>query len=342
MNTRIRFVLGALAVAAPFWVALRAADPPTTQATGRVLLLENERIIEGEIERVGDQYRVRRPVGETTLPAERVMFVGDTLEEAYDFLRTRANLRDADERIKLARWCHLHGLREQALAEAKAAVQARPGNKAAQRLVQVLERASVPVEAPAKAESISEAAVTPAFEVSAESMGQFATKVQPILMNTCACCHQSGRAGAFKLTRTTEGSYLNRRGTQQNLAAVLAQINRDRLDASPLLLKAVSLHGEATQPPIKSRQTAAYKALEEWVRGTVANNPQLQASASPSLKVPAEADSSRGESLAGETVSAARPAVRASTPAASPSTAPKPVDPFDPSIFNQSAHPKGQ
>ena len=39
--------------------------------TGKVLVLENERTLEGDIERIGDQYRVRRAIGETWLPSDR-------------------------------------------------------------------------------------------------------------------------------------------------------------------------------------------------------------------------------------------------------------------------------
>src|SRR5207253_4476132 len=97
----------------------------------------------------------------------------------------------------------------------------------------------------------------------------FLTRVQPILMNACAHCHATGRGGAFKLTRTYEPAMTGRKTTQQNLAAVLAQVNSEQPTASPLLSKAVSLHGkpgEMTQSPLKNREVAAYRSLEEWVR----------------------------------------------------------------------------
>ena len=46
-------------------------------------------------------------------------------EEAFAYLRTRANLRDPDEHLRLAYWCQLHGLRKHALEEAKEAVNLR-------------------------------------------------------------------------------------------------------------------------------------------------------------------------------------------------------------------------
>jgi hypothetical protein len=319
------------------------AEPEPTRTKGHVLVLANERTMQGEIERDGDQYRVRRSVGETGVPADSVICLCDTLEEAYAFLRSRANLQDADERMRLARWCQLHGLRTQALTEVRAAVDLRPGSKACQRLLQSLERANVAADAaspPGPRKSGAEAGTPPPIEISSESMGQFISRVQPILMNTCASCHVGDRGGAFKLARASEGGTISRRATQQNLAAVLARINPARPEASPVLVKAVSVHGEASQPPIKSRQAPAYRALEDWIRATIAGNPQLEdatATAAP-RSAPAEqksivaSESNQPGFAAGAAVSSSKPAIPANA-AGAPSPA-IPLDPFDPAAFN--------
>src|SRR5262249_56616653 len=98
--------------------SLRAAGPGNAE-TGKVLVLDNDRTLEGDIERVGDRYRVRRTVGVTWVPADRVAGLCASKEEALAFLRRRTNLNDPDDRLRLARWCHLQGLRDQALVEAK-------------------------------------------------------------------------------------------------------------------------------------------------------------------------------------------------------------------------------
>ena len=43
---------------------------------------------------------------------------------------------------------------------------------------------------------------------------------------------------------------------------------------SKILTKAISIHGDANQPPIKGRQSVTYKTLEDWVRATLADNAQ--------------------------------------------------------------------
>ena len=197
------------------------------------------------------------------------------MDEAFQFVRSRANLADADERLRLAEWCRLNGLHEQAVAEVKAAVQLRPDHVATRRLLSYLEESGPIKQTPAK-ESEEAANARVSIDLTEEALGQFATKVQPILMNACANCHANGRGGAFKLTHAYNSTVLNRKVMQQNLAAVLGEVNLVQPQNSLLLSKAVSVHGSQEQAPIKNRQAAAYHALEEWVWITLANNPQLR------------------------------------------------------------------
>jgi hypothetical protein len=341
MKRFLIYVTSLMLIAAPFWLASRAADTPRT--SGRLLLLDNERVMEGEIEKKGDGYLVRRRVGETVIPSDSVLCICNTMTEAYAFLRGRANLRDADERLRLARWCHVHGLQEQALAEARAALDIRPKSKECRRMVEVAERSAnhPPASRPtaAQADKPSEPSSS-GIEIDADTMGQFVRHVQPILMNTCASCHVNGTGNGFKLVRSTEGGYVSHHATQHNLSAALAQIDRNRWEASPLLIKSVSIHGQAPQPPIKNRQTAAFRALEEWVRTIMANNPQLQEAGPTRPAAPLQGVETSAHSMeAGEIISSSRPALSPEQPTAGPA---KPADPFDPVLFNQESSGKSQ
>src|SRR5579871_5431153 len=123
MGTSFRTMLFALAVLGP---AVARAQTDNLPARGKVVLLPNDRVMEGDIERVGDQYRIRRPNGETWLSADVVRRLCNSLEETYAYMRTQANLKDPDERLRLAHWCMANGLRQQALDEATAAAVMRP------------------------------------------------------------------------------------------------------------------------------------------------------------------------------------------------------------------------
>jgi hypothetical protein len=364
MKTLIRFYASALAAATSIAAMSPPADAQLPHQTGHVLLLESEGIVEGAIVKEGDKYRIRREAGETVLPAATVLCLCDTMDQAYAFLRSRANLHDADERMRLARWCHLHGLRRQAVTEAEAAVKLRPQSPETQRLLQNFQDTAIVPNPPTVSSAmvgpvpVPPVASAPAIEVNAEALGQFITKVQPVLMNTCINCHQAGHGGPFRLTRALEGGVLNRRATQQNLNAVLEQIDREHPEISPLLLKAVGIHGSASHPPLKSRQTPAYRNLEEWVKGTLASNPLLadrvNAAATVAVLPELKPVPEPGKAQSRENDFASRPTapvevVRASgeekgasplQQTAAPAPPPKavePVDPFDPAVFNQEA-----
>jgi hypothetical protein len=327
----MRFSLCLAAAGALAGWTLRADDRPTA---GRVLVLENDRTLEGDIERHGNQYRIKRTIGETWIPGEKVVGLFGSFEEAFAVLRKRANLLDPDERLRLARWCQKVHLREQALEEAEHAVRLRPNHAESRRLLNYLQR---PTEATAGDATAPKAGSDPVpaapVELVTESVSLFTTKVQPILMNACASCHATGSGGAFKLTRPLAHATASQKTTQQNLAAVLTQVNLEQPQASPLLAKAIAVHGEATQPPLKGRQVAAFHTLEQWVHLTIAKNPRLRDQTSRTVAILPAAETKP------ET-----PPLEPRAPAAwaiEPKPLPKlrPGDPFDPAIFNRQMHP---
>src|SRR5262245_39366165 len=143
-----RTILAILCAAGFAGANVRAGEQKS--AGGKVLILDNERTLEGDIERVGDQYRVRRTLGVTWVPAERTLRLCGGRLEALEFLRKRANLEDADERLRLARWCHLQGLKAEALVEVREATRLRPEHAETLRLCQYLEQSVRAAEEPAK------------------------------------------------------------------------------------------------------------------------------------------------------------------------------------------------
>ena len=343
MNTILPFLLCLTALSAPEGPAAADAGPNR----GKVLVLENEQTLVGDIERVGDVYRVRRLIGETTAPADRVLRLCGSMEEAYAFVRDRANLTDPDERLRLAEWCRVNGLHEQALAEVKAAVELRPDNPTSRRLLAYLQE-SGPVQ-PAKTgqDGPSVEAPRPSVDLTEEALGQFTARVQPILMNACANCHATGRGGPFKLTRAYDSAVLNRKTLQRNLAAVLGEVNLAQPQNSLFLAKAVSVHGPLEQAPIRNRQSAAYKTLEDWVTATVADNPQLRDQPpprpSPSPFAEGRATPGKDQTDLGNSGIAPAPVAPAAPPDAGPAVKekPEPTDPYSPDAFNRQYHGDG-
>ncbi|MFO0865707.1 MAG: hypothetical protein U0744_13825 [Gemmataceae bacterium] len=338
---------------------------------GQVLLLANDRGLEGDIERVGDRFRIRRNVGEMWIPADKAKRVCGNWSDALAHMRSEANLADPDERIRLSRWCTTNGLRPEALAEAKAALELRPQSKAIQQMVEMLQRAAdSTASAPTGITTISatDTAITgsaPQVDIGSEAYAVFVGKVQPILMNTCASCHATGKGGDFRLFKAHEGGA--KVAAMRNLASVLAYVTPDRPTASPVLAKAVSAHGTATNPPIQGRKAAPFRTFEMWVEATIATHPHLRsdvktASAVPPTAVPAP-PISKGPAVVSRTLprsdelSVPTPNVpldpnakapmplpssagNAAIPLPTPPGVEEPRDEFDPAVFNRTTAPK--
>jgi mono/diheme cytochrome c family protein len=341
---KTKLLLAALALA-PVAATVRAAEP----ATGHVLLLNTERTLEGDITREGDHYVVKRQVGSVNWPADQVKRLCGDMTEAYAFLRGQSNLDDPDERLRLAQWCHVRGLKAEATTEVRAALALRPRDERCQQLLKYLE---TPLPGPAAARLAPKPApVEPALavDVSAEALGQFAVKVQPILMNACAKCHGNGEGGSFQLTPAFGNSG---RAVRDNLTAVLAQINLQEPKSSPLLTKAVSVHGPMGRAPLSGKQMPAYYTMEEWVRLALAGpHGHTAAAQEASLTPPPVPRTDFAAVLVPdarpEADKAARPDVAqqpktVSKPATAPTAQPvvNPTDPFDPAVFNKQNHPE--
>jgi hypothetical protein len=327
-------LIGLLAVPAPLAAQTGTGDIPRT--SGKVLVLDNDQVLEGEIVREGDRYCIRRQFGETWVPVARARMLCDSLDELYRSMRSRTNLRDPDERLRLARWCYHRGLREQALEEVEAILQSRPQSAEAQRLQKSLLNPPAepsPPAPPPREEEPAEA--PPSFAVTLETLALFSSKVQPILMNKCANCHAAGRGGSFKLARIFSDSASNRRATQANIAAVMGYINRDQWASSAFLIKSISIHGGPSQPPLQNRQTPTYQALEAWVQQMVADLPREASPATARTAAEAPAPLSERTVFAAMPLPGEKEPAQSTAPAAKPAQPSSPADPFDPALFNQ-------
>ncbi|HYT93992.1 MAG TPA: hypothetical protein VEL76_35060 [Gemmataceae bacterium] len=274
MTITLRLSLAVLTGSVLLAAWLSAQDTPRSRTSGRVLVLQNYRALEGDIERVGEQYRIRQASGEILLPADNVLWLCASWDDAFATLCKQANLRDPDERLRLARWCDQHGLHALALAEVDAALRMRPEHAASKRLRAVLQGAAAQRTATGPQLPHDATPPVPNVHLSAESLSMFTSRVQPILMNTCAGCHATNRSGTFKLVRCSDPT-LNRRGLQQNLAAVLKQVNLEKPAVSPLLVWSVCAHGGSAVAPLPGRVSPLFQSLREWVEELPSNDPHL-------------------------------------------------------------------
>lgn len=363
------FAAPALAAAT---LLLYAQDRPAERGKGKVLLLRSERVLEGEIERVGSQYCVRRGGGESWVAADQTVRLFADWDELFRHKRSRTNLGDPDERLRLALWCQRNGMKSKGLVEARAALEMRPRHIPTQRLVTLLERSlrsqgERPHHEKVIPAGASRPVATPTLDLTADAINSFTTRVQPILANACSRCHIGG-SGKFDLVRVNAGD--ERVAALHNASAALANVNADNAALSPLLIKAVSPHGGARQPPLKSPSAPAFVTLRRWVEQTLASNPHLRtrtvapanistsAQAAPSVATPPAA-SPMLPALGKGPAEISRPQPRLEVTAVPPSAAPTtpatlpasvrqspqiadPDDPYDVSEFNRRLHPDKQ
>lgn len=308
MNARLR------SLCVLFLLASVSAGPPEYR---RYLLLDSRQLLEGEIVREGDNYKLRRDGGETVLPAKRVLAVcGDRLE-AYQFLLSKIDMNSVDHRLKLAEWCHHNDLPKQAVAEVRMALELRPNHAIAQRFLKLYEQSAATPKRPAFSASQPKAEPAPlpeSLDCSPEALRHFCQRVQPVLMNACASCHTS--TTKFRLQRVFSDSLNSRPMTFQNLAAALAQVDRSKPANSSLLAKALAPHGNSTIPPLRDRGTPAYQQLETWTRMLAGDD---TTTVLPQAKPPEENKSGFGTERPEEKLG--------------------PKDPFDPVEFNRKNHP---
>src|SRR5262245_40309180 len=323
---------------------IAAAEPP---AKSRVVVLDNENLLEGEVTQTDAGYEIKRPVGgDVTLPARRVLAVVADRKAAFAVVAERANRRDADERLRLAKWCLSYSLLDEALAETQAAVRMRDRFTAAEQMLRSLEsmaslKAATPDPAPTRIEPAAKDTVTdvPAVEYNSESYPLFASKVNAILMNVCASCHAREDVKTFRLTRLG-----GRSGMTKNLMAALGQINPAEPAASPLLVRATTPHGSATAPPFKTKSHPAYRNLETWAR--IARAPEGTSAPEESFAAGHPSEPRKQADPIPDKPTAPMPAASGdSFGQESKSTPPKPVktqadDEFDPAIFNGEVKPK--
>jgi hypothetical protein len=330
---------------------VRAQDAPKVaeRTAGRVLLLKSGNAMEGDIVKDGSQYRIRRERSELCLAADSVLRLCADWDDAFTHLLSTIRSDNASDRVTLARWCQRNGLTLRALEQVQIALEMQPNHAEAKQLAAWLERTMNPatqqpaVKTPTAKPQVAETPAA-AVDVSFETLVDFTTKVQPILMNACATCHATDNGGKFHLERGGG----QKSATQRNLAVVLSQIDFDHPKLSPLIVKAVSRHGDGVAPPIRDRNAKPAQAIQQWVEQTLAKNPQLKEYADKKNGAPAksvtpepksvfqQAAVSGGGKTTGEVVSKPAEPTRV-TPMPVQQT---PADEFDPIIFNSWAHPQ--
>ncbi len=223
-------------------------------ARERVLVMHDGTVQRGLIEKTMTGYVLTKPQGKLVFAFDRVRLMADDLPAAYRE-QSKACANQALPRIELGRWCFANGLNDEARKELRKALSLEPESQLANNLLQIVddklmatrELPRVKVGQDGSFSMLGDAkglaTVEPLGGLPRGAAQEFASRVQPLLVNRCATagCHGPGSKQDFQLHRIKVGQRASRSQVEKNLSSVLDRIDRDRPLSSPLLMK---LRGE--------------------------------------------------------------------------------------------------
>ncbi|MEZ6058788.1 MAG: hypothetical protein R3C19_00330 [Planctomycetaceae bacterium] len=273
-----RLLASTISLSALFLLTTAKADDAVDSAPQTsMLVLMNGRVVTGQLTpRVGG-YEVTQPGGSLFLPSDSIRLFATDIDDAYDKMRASLPQLTPNDHIDLARWCLTNRLHAKAQRELLDALHMDPYRDDAKRMLQALRRT---LSSESSGGNLTAAGTSdPGFSPEADtrpsrSLGglsrplarDFVSRVQPLMANKCgnATCHGGGVERPFVIhpLRNTSSPHQ----AEQNLAAVLNQINFESPPDSPLLKDLDGLHGGLRQPLFRGRHGAVQiSQLQEWV-----------------------------------------------------------------------------
>jgi len=330
---------------------------------GSFVLLRNGNVLIGTPRQEGDRITVE--LGEQQvirLPANQVLCWAKDRLSLYRYRVDHRTEVDGGEHLETARWCIAQGLLAKAERELQAAAALEPGHPSLSAVESLWRTAVAQGEAATVSASVPRgkalpppaepmvsdggSAVSPADRsarpaaaamtgLSPETVADFASRIQPLLVNRCgqAGCH-GGQGNAsiswrLRLPLTDRFRRLPAELTRENLREVLVRLDAQQPSRSRLLREASRAHGGGDEPPLGIADQALRRTLSEWVRrasaekrkAVSATGPEATASLPPSSATRPDQESGLGQQAAPR-----------------PRPLPPVDNPFDPSVFNRLRH----
>ena len=266
VSSRARFGLRALAIVLlgllnvgkmPSAIAQQPGVPTGPDVAGqranRILVLEDGRMVEGELSQQAGGYRVTLPTGSFLIPFDRVNFTAVDRHDAYLKQLSTMPRSTASNHLRLAEWCLRYQMLDEAEAELLRAIELEPQRAEPRNMLRRLQEQLRPDEAAEAKELLVEhrqrtllgdEPVQSLGGLSRETAADFVSKIQPLLLNKCgnAGCHGRVDSHKFRLTEINSGGFSHRVFAERNLAIITQQIDLDDPLASPLLTVSKGIH----------------------------------------------------------------------------------------------------
>jgi len=302
------------------------AESPSPPPVEGILVLQNGNILRGKIQQTGELYQVHLSHGQLQVRAEQVEMFCENIDQAYQRRRAARGGSTADTHLELAGWCLRHNLLDYAAQELREAKTVDPEHPRLAFLQRHLQQ-TLKIAARKKQQQAQASIVTNQPPPNPETLEKapkwaralFVRQIQPLIVQSCATtgCHQCGSDADFQLNRLALDGVGHPKVTLQNLAATLEQIDWQAADESTLLQRASQAHGaldgSIPLPPHK------LKVLEGWIgQLAIAHRKQNELHKLPPV-----------------TELAALPQANQQPSGEVRQASYQPVDPFDPTSFNQ-------
>lgn len=258
------------------------------------LIFRNGATLSGTVTREGDWYALRSNAkgGDARYPVTTVLKVCKGARETYLFLKGHIQNDDPAGHCLVARFCVTYDLEPEAREEIQAALKLDRRCSDARSLLAQLENkvtkseAAIP-ELPQPTVALLPAARLEDWPQIATQSGftEYAKRIQPILLNGCgtSACHGSAEGRrAFALTRGLYGASPSPLTSRANLERILGLVDKEHPDESPLLKRALQMHGGAKSAPLLAADQSAYQQLQTWVATACGVKPEIMAKSNQS------------------------------------------------------------
>ncbi|MCP4782118.1 MAG: hypothetical protein GY903_10455 [Fuerstiella sp.] len=262
-----------------------------------LLVLNSGRVVRGQLTVRTGGYDVQLPAGRMFVASEQVRFQARNMDEAYQRMRGSLSEYTPNIHMELAKWCLANSMPGRARSEVLDALHLDPNRGDARRMLEALVREQHNLSSGANradprrnsGSSIDNVTLNhPGMMPERRSLGglpkslarTFTQTIQPIVLNKCgnARCHGT-QHNSFAVVSIKGGS--TSRIAEQNLAAVLNQIDMANPTQSPILNATSGLHG-GSRDLLFSGQSGGRQAdaLRKWVAGVAGEISPLASSVS--------------------------------------------------------------
>lgn len=358
-----------IAVAAP-----EGAIPPKIGA----VLLNGGLIIEGDTFLEGNTYHIKSGEKVTKFSKNLIEFTAEDVNEIYIYVKGKTDLNDFTQVLELAKWCNKNKLRKEALEEFDRVKSLALDTQSVKIVNETMRLCGLIIPDPPKniePESGKEPAarsLVPAHgnnvlqvghieaddfdylawekTLSANIVTSYSKQIQPILLRRCgaANCHGPDSEQEFRLITIRPGE--SKLKTLRNLKHTMEFIDTKDPDKSGILTVADQPHG-GLDPMLNKQTEANFINLYHWTHNSA---PHVQkrlplaklAGGSGKTVAPAVADDRESAQISHasawmpvESVSREKEKKSDSSEKRTRIKNEPPIDPYDPSVFNERYHP---